>query len=256
MAWTKKIKKTAGKVTTAAKKRYGIGKGRGGFKFTQVAKDLEMIKSRLNVEKKFKDILDIDDNVGQSDGTAGGLAWVDVTPILTQGVQEQGRVGNSIRATGMVLHIAARGQVNSHKRRLKIILVRSRTGESIGQIESDLFDANPLTGNIDYYSNRNYSGMKGPHKILATKYMNVIPHNDSSVGFQAGKFSFKLNDVIRYDTNAATAPQDFQYYVMIYSDFGNRSTTVNGSANPGLLEPGTSSGVALRMSTRMWYVDN
>ena len=97
MAYTRKIKKAVGKVSTAAKKRYGIGKGRGGFKFTQVAKDLEMIKSRLNAEKKFKDMIDIADSVGQIDGAAtGGLALFDVTPELTQGVQESGRIGNSI----------------------------------------------------------------------------------------------------------------------------------------------------------------
>lgn len=254
MAWTKKIKKTAGKVTTAAKKRYGIGKGRGGFKFSQVAKDLEMIKSRLNTEKKFKDQIDIEDSVGQVDGNGAGWAYIDATPYLTQGVQENARVGNSIRATGLVLNVAARGQINAHKRRLKICLVRSRAFALSGT-EQEVWNANPLTGLIDYYSERNYSGMKGAHKILATKYVNVIPHNDSSTGFACTKMAVKLNDIIRWDTNADTSPQEFRYHIFVFSDFGNRSLST-ASTNPGVLEQGSGSGVALRMSTRVWYVDN
>lgn len=259
MAWTKKIKKTAGKVSTAAKKRYGIGKGRGGFKFSQVAKDLEMIKSRLNVEKKFVDRTDFEGSVGQVDGNALGYAVFDVSPIIAQGVGESYRVGNSIKATGMVLNLACRGQINAHKRKLKIMLIRSRTSDFLtsgtGPIMEDLFNANPLTGLIDYYSERNYSGMKSPHKILATKYINVIPHNDSSTGFAAGKLAAKLNDIVRYDNDATLIPQDFQYWVVVMSDFGNRSLTTP-STNTGVLEQGAGSGVALRMSSRMWYVDN
>lgn len=258
MAWTKKFKKTAGKVSTAAKKRYGIGKGRGGFKFSQVAKDLEMIKSRLNVEKKFHDKADFEDSVGQVDGNAVGYALFDVTPYLTQGVGESQRVGNSIKATGMVLNMACRGQINAHKRKVKVMLIRSKTSDFVGGtggILADLFNVNPLTGLIDFYSERNYSGMKGSHKILATKYINVIPHNDSSTGFACGKLAVKLNDVIRYDSDIQNIPQDFQYHVIVMSDFGNRSLSTT-STIAGVLEQGASSGVALRMSSRMWYVDN
>lgn len=256
MAYTRKIKKAVGKVSTAAKKRYGIGKGRGGFKFTQVAKDLEMIKSRLNAEKKFKDMIDISDSVGQIDGVAtGGLALFDVTPELTQGVQESGRIGNSIRATGFVLNVAARGQINAHKRILKIMLIRSRSSDSIGNIENDLFDPNPLTGLRDFYSERNYSGSKGPHQIIATKYVKVQPNNDSSTGFACAKMAVKLNDIIRWDTNAATRPQDFQYHIMVMCDHGNKNLTIPTS-NPGVLEQGAGTGVALRMAARVWYVDN
>lgn len=258
MAYTKKIKKAVGKVSTAAKKRYGIGKGRGGFKFTQVAKDLEMIKSRLNVEKKFKDEIDISASVGQCDGNNFGGAVFDTTPILTQGVQESGRIGNSIRATGFVLNMACRGQVNAHKRILKVMLVRSRASDApfgAGGIIDDLFNVNPLTGLVDFYSERNYSGSKGPHQILATKYVKVAPNNDSSTGYACAKMAVKLNDVIRWDTNAATSPQDFKYHIIILADFGNRSLSTP-STNPGILEQGSSTGVALRMSTRIWYVDN
>ena len=162
MAYTKKFKKAVGKVSTAAKKRYGIGKGRGGFKFSQVAKDLEMIKSRLNVEKKFVDRADFEDSVGQVDHNALGYAVFDVSPIIAQGVGESYRVGNSIKATGMVLNFACRGQINAHKRKLKIMLIRSRTSDFLstgtGPIIEDLFNPNPLTGLIDYYSERNYAG--------------------------------------------------------------------------------------------------
>lgn len=258
MAYTKKIKKAVGKVTTAAKKRYGIGKGRGGFKFTQVAKDLEMIKSRLNVEKKFKDTIDIEGSVGQCDGALNGFDIFDVTPDIVQGVQENARVGNSIKATGFVLNVAARGQINAHKRILKIMLIRSKTSDTMGGaggIVDDLFNANPLNGLVDFYSERNYSGMKGSHKILATKYVKVAPHNDSSTGFAAAKMAVKLNDIIRFNANADTRPQDFSYHILVMSDFGNKSLTTP-STNPGVLEQGSGTGVALRMSSRLWYVDN
>ena len=56
------FKKSFKKATAYAKKktfgskgitgRYGIGKGKGGLNITTIARDLQMVKERLNVEKK------------------------------------------------------------------------------------------------------------------------------------------------------------------------------------------------------------
>ena len=65
--------------TGGAKRRYGIGKGKGGFKFAKLAADLEMVKSRLNVEKKHKDVDVVTSSVAQANQDSDGYTLLDVT---------------------------------------------------------------------------------------------------------------------------------------------------------------------------------
>ena len=103
MGWKDTARKAERKVfgKGGAKRRYGIGKGKGGFKLMKLAQDLEMVKNRLNVEKKHKDVDVATGSAGQVYENAEGAAIWDVTPNISQGTDSDERVGNSLKLTGM-----------------------------------------------------------------------------------------------------------------------------------------------------------
>jgi len=258
MAFYKKFKKTTGKASTAVKKRYGIGKGRGGFKISQVAKDVEMIKSRLNVEKKFIDQDLVNDaTVGQSNDESYGYYIADVTPEMSQGVGENNRIGNSIKLTGMVIRANFRQQSSSGKRIAKVCLIRSKTQDAGNDVVNDLFDNNPLTGFVDFHSPMNYAGMRGrasSHQIVATRYVKIESSNDEDA-VATLKMPVKLNDLLRFSSNSDTSPEDCRYKLVIFLDYGNRNI-LSSTSNLGCVIPGVATGAILNHQVRAWYVDN
>lgn len=257
MAFYRKFKKSTKKMSTAAKKRYGIGKGRGGFKFTQVAKDLEMLKSRLNVEKKYLDQDVVKEvTIGQSNDEFAGYHHQDITPIMSQGTGESARIGNSIKATGMVIRMGLRQQSSTGKRIAKVCVVRSLSEDT--NPANDLWDANPLTNFVDFHSPRNYTGSRGKdstHKIIATKYVKLEDTGSAYDGVANMKLAIKLNDIVRYTADTSTTPEDFRYHLFVFLDYGN-CNTLNTTSNDGCLIGGTATGALLQHQVRLWYVDN
>lgn len=67
---------------------------------SRIAKDVMMIKSRLNVEKRFR-LGDVQTaNVAQMNFNALGFETHDLTPLWSQGLTESNRIGNSLKLTG------------------------------------------------------------------------------------------------------------------------------------------------------------
>lgn len=258
MAWTKKFKKTTGKMSTAVKKRYGIGKGRGGFKFQKLAKDLAEVKSRLNVEKKFLDQdLYNGQTVGQSRDENPGEWHADLTPQISQGVGENNRIGNSIKATGMVVRMNFRQQANAGKRIAKICIVRS-TDTGLNNPVGQIWDPNPLTGFIDFHSPRNYSSIRqgdDTHKLIATRYVSIKDTGGGEDAVASLKFALKLNDVIRYPTDGSTTPDGIRYHMYVFLDYGN-ADILQSTSNAGCMIGGVATGAMFNQQVRLWYVDN
>lgn len=259
------FKKFTKKASTAVKKRYGIGKGRGGFKFSKLAKDMEYVKSRLNVEKKFIDVASATATVGQVDINAQGYYANYLIPSIVQGNGENQRNGNSLKATGLIVKMNMIKQVNADgPRRLKIMIVKSTGSYALTSptgIVDKLFDINPLTGVRDYHSNLDYTQLKdGRHKIIASR--NVYLKSNSSDTSdsvweretKALSIPVKINDVWRYESNGATLPENCTYTIVILADNGNRGGT--SSSIVGLFVPTNESGIEFKHHFRWWYVDN
>ena len=98
MGFGKWVKKKSAQATKSAGKRYGMSYGRKGFRMSKnslskVAKDVMMIKSQLNVEKKYVDTAEVvKGSVGQVKINDQGFLALDLTPTITQGVAESPRV--------------------------------------------------------------------------------------------------------------------------------------------------------------------
>lgn len=252
-----------------AKRRYGIGKGKGGFKFAKLAADLEMVKSRLNVEKKHKDRAFAPTTVGQIYTNADGAISFDVTPEISQGTDSDERVGNSLKFTGLSLPIQFSQQVNTlGDRKVRITLLRVRSaddGVSGTEAINAVWDVNPLTSVRDYNAPRAYRNSKTDGISIVrsstcfVKGPTLDTGSDGSIGNREMnpkdlKFNVKLQDILRYAASSDTEPEGIRYYLVIQCDVGNSSGTNSTLAGTPITD--NSSGLQVRVAQRNWWVDN
>lgn len=259
-----KMKKYAKKATKAAGKRYEMSYGRRGLRMSKhslakIVKDVEMVKSRLNVEKKFIEGTITDGLVGQANVLAPGYFTSTLTPLIAQGDTENQRNGSSVKLTGLHLQLQMVGQTNTVTRRKFKACIVSSTDTSVTNVINDLWDVNPLTGFVDYFSNLNYSNQKRAHKIERTVYFNT---GNSGADAQAGapwapkvvkKISHKFDTVTRFEGTSST-PKDMNYFLIIFCDTGNVGSST--SPNSGVMIPELFTGMSLQEYFRWWYVDN
>lgn len=270
MAFGKWVKKKSAQATKAVGKRYGISYGRKGVRasknsMSKIAKDVMMIKSQLNVEKKYKDFDEvIKGGVAQVDGNSQGYLVFDCLPLITQGVGESERVGNSLKATGLVIKMNIAKQIGAGgPRRLKIHVVKCLdTAITQSGVADSILDVNPISGVRDYHSNLDYTQFKdGRLKIIRTAYAYLGSNYDNSTNTPAAEaataaktIAIKLNDVLRYATNGSSFPENVRYFVVITCDNGNRSGTASTLST--IFAPDANSGCLVNAHSRFWYVDN
>jgi len=275
MAWKKTARQVEKKVfgTGGFKRRYGIGKGKGGIKLSTIAKDLEMVKSRLNAEKKEKREVEITSGkVGQVFNDLNGYWFQDITPTLGQGTGADERIGNSLKMTGVNLNFQFIGQSNTLTgRKIKIGLYRVRN-PSLGptdastDITTDVFDSNPLTGLFDYNCARAYRNSKNDGIACIREKTVYLPKTQMGVGssnlveqdyeraYKTMNFPVKLNDLLRYEQDNDNLPNGFRYVIIVRADVGNTGPTQSNIQN--IPVPTPNSGANFRMGQRWWYVDN
>lgn len=264
MGFMRTAKKYVKKGTRAAGKRYGVSYGRRGLRMgahslPKIMKDLKEVKSRLNVEKKFIQGNITSGLVAQIAGNDPGYFTSNITPLITPGTGENQRVGGSIKLTGLHIQYQFQGQSDCYQgRALKIHIVKS-TDSSVTNVINDLWDANPLTGLRDYYSNRNYSNNPSAHKVIRTSYCKMPQKQVLSgtiAGFNAQKHTtvgMKMQQITRFE-GTGTQPKDTYYWVVIFCDGGNFSGS--NSSNLGVMTPEDNTGLNLQEYFRWWYVDN
>jgi hypothetical protein len=269
MAIGKWAKKKSAQATKAVGKRYGVSYGRRGVRFSKnsmskIAKDVMMIKSQLNVEKKHKDTFERSDGaIGQVNVNADGSDNFEITPDILQGVEENERVGNSLKATGMVLKFSMLKQNQAEgDRRVRIYVVRTMDiSLSSDDVHNRILDINPFVPVRDYNSNLDYTQIKDSRiKIIATKnvYFSRNGADGLNISNEQGTKSItipvKLNDVLRYENNNASKPANVKFHVVCVADNGNSGAT--DSSVLGVYVPQNSSGIAFKCHSRFWYVDN
>jgi len=275
MAYKKTARQVEKKVfgTGGFKRRYGIGKGKGGIKIDAIAKDLMMIKSRLNSEKKEKREVEITSGkVAQVFNDLNGYWFQDITPTLGQGTGADERVGNSLKMTGCNFNFQFIGQQNTLTgRKIKIGLYRVRD-PSLGpsdystDVTTDVFDANPLTGLLDYNAARAYRNSKNDGIACIREKTVYLPkiqqlgtssdraNLDYEKAYKTVNFPVKLNDLIRYEQDNDNLPNGFRYVILVRADVGNSGSISSNIQNIPVTS--SSSGVDFRMGQRWWYVDN
>ena len=276
MAYKKTARQVEKKVfgTGGFKRRYGIGKGKGGFKLATLAKDLEMVKSRLNAEKKeIREVEITGGSVGQVFNSGNGYWFQDITPTLGQGTGADERIGNSLKMTGCNLNFQFMGQDQTLTgRKIKIGLYRVRDpslgpSDASADITADVFDANPLTGLYDFNAAKAYRSSKNDgiacirEKTIYLPKVEILSrggadaaNQDIEKAYKTLNFPVKLNDMIRYETNNDVLPNGYRYVILLRVDSGNSGPVASNIQN--IANTTRESGVQVRMGQRWWYVDN
>lgn len=243
--------------------RPGFTKGMGNL-----IKDVEMIKSRLNVEKKHNEVDVSTFNIGQVDVNADGYGIQDVTPFMSRGTTSSQRIGDSLKLTGMSFPISFTGQQQClGGRRVRITLLRvtsADNGVSTTGAISQVWDQNPLTGVLDYNAPRRYRNSKTDGITVVrsmTCYIKApsVDANgslqDSEANVKTIRFSVKADQLLRFDENVhPSLPVGIKYFLVFQCDSGNRGTGTTSTLDVPVKSGST--GLTVRLAQRFWWVDN
>ena len=270
------FKKTApvGKFMKRTVKYTGKGLTTAG-KIAALSRDIALIKGMaavgvkgLNSEKKYKDRDVINGHFGQVNNDANGIYMIDVTPDISQGLDGDERIGNSLKLTGMSFPIQFDGMgLTLSTRKIKVMLVKVNSADNgVTETEAinDLYDVNPINGIIDMNSPRAYRTHKHDGvKVIRSKTYVLPKIADNS--FQEGsvsevekasfmaKFNVKMNEILRYNVGTDTKPDGCRYYMYFFADKGNVGDTTSTLDVP---IQGTSTGVGFKLGQRSWWIDN
>lgn len=259
MAIKKFVKKTAKKVWKGVKTATGNRYGRGMKQIVskglpQMARDINNLKTLLNVEKKQKENT-YSSICGQVNADSNGAYVVDITPIFSQNVTYTGRTGRSVKLTGATLHWQFQEQTAQLVRmKVKIHIIRIIGNPFTTSPLTEYFDVNPLTSLVDYYSDRNPQNFK-QFKTLATRTLTMYPDQMTTTGrCITSKIHLKLNHHIKYG-NDADGIVDGQIYALVVCENGNCNfTTASTKTEIPITAPNT--GLQVRMYSRFYAVDN
>ncbi len=245
---------------------YRVGAVKG---LQNLAKDVEMIKSRLNVEKKNKNADVVTSSIGQANQNTDGIQVWDVTPSIANGTLGNERVGNSLKLTGMSFPLQFTQQVScfgDRKVRCTLLKVLSAdNGVSGSEACDDYWDPNPLTGLRDFnapkaYRNRSTDGIKAIRSqtihVPGIKTDNATSGtvDNTEVNPKNYTFNVKLQDILRYSSSSSATPDGVRYYFVIQVDAGNFSASNTTSLDIPITT--NSTGLVARVAQRAWYVDN
>lgn len=238
----------------------------------QLAREVRGIKARQNVEKKHKEAIltGADDeafHVGQVNDDFDGSYGVDVTPAITQGIQHDQRVGNSLKLTG----IAFKYQINAmehcqQKMKVKLTLVKISSPDiasvSTAEVINMMYDVNPLTNVRDTNAPLNYATLKQNGIKIIRTHTCYLPAQETSVqgGFHEYKahktssFSVAMQDIVRFASASATTPEGHRYMMIFQADTGNWGANNSTKADIPITKAQT--GANIRMHAKYWWVDN
>lgn len=223
------------------------------------------IKSKQNNEKNYVDTDVLTGAFGQVSANADMAFGISLIPSISQGDGQGNRHGNSLKLTGMSIPLQFSGMSaceGPRKIRVSLLKVMSAdNGVTSSEAISHYWDVNPLTGLRDYNCPRNYrnGGHDGITCVRSQTYYLKPPSSitgtvDKEKSIITAKFNVKLDQVLRYHTNADTAPLGIAYFLCFQADSGNANTGTASTLDVPVKEINT--GIEVRIANRFWYVDN
>lgn len=237
-------------------KAYGAVKGYG---LNNIVKDVMMLKSLINVEKKRIDtkICNVTP-FGQCNINADAYLYGDITPAIVQGLGVAERTGGSVKLTSMSFNFQAISQVNLQtalKFKVWIVRLKDASTEALTTIANQLLVPNVFSGRIDYNSERNPDYFNNFQVLACRKYkINADNFATQANRFVDGGINLKLNHHVRWDGNGNVCTQG-QIVMFITADTGNMNTGT-ASTLTNIANPGVSTGAVITVQTKYFYVDN
>lgn len=254
------VRRYAQKAGSALKKRYFKGKGYSQPKLVQMAKDVSVLKSMLNAEKKRLEVTISDGTVGQVNGNSSGHYLYDLTPVVAQGTGYNQKTGNSFKwhSTFLDFQFIAQSAL-SNRTRLKIELVKvvGQPFSTVSDILAKYIEPTAFTSGTVYDLNspRDPDYFKN-YVVLKRKYVTINAETVSSqLQMARVKMGLKLkNHHVRTDNNTATVTMG-QIFMIITADNGNVSTGT-ASTITGIPNTAINTGITFRSEFTYYFYDN
>lgn len=256
------LKKQAKRAGKAVVKRYWDK----GPNLGNITKDVMLLKSIINAEKKH-DINTVNTQlVGQVNENGGAYLIYDMTPNPVHSFTSEGRMGNSIKLMSAYCRFQLWGQGNNQKQttiRYHLVEVKGRPYTTIADAATDFLDNSPfVTGStsaiLDNFSKRNQS-----------RYSNFRVHRTGKIKLDrrevAGSTTTQTH-VLKHRYNKgkghhikwainSTDLTSGQIFLLITTDNGNTHAT-NVSTCGGIVESAAATGVAVNYTMNQYYFDN
>ena len=231
-----------------AKKRYFKGKGYSTPKIGTMAKDLANLKKMINAEKQnVESVSTTEYNLAQYNGvSSNGGRVIDIMPIVSQGVSEDQRKGDSLKVCSwcLKLQVYNNGNLTLSGNNYKFYVLRQPTNPvPTTNTFAQFLETNPFSGVSDYYSSRNYEHFKD-WVVMAT-CSGKLKANESGDANQGSKTNVhtvarKQEFHIRYDKGTTDIINNPIYLVALSSD-GDRNT---------------SNKIMFKFAMKVYYYDN
>lgn len=262
MPFLKKARKAVRKVGRKIRRRYPVKKHpyRAAFR---MYRDIEMLKSFVNAEKKNFNISSGTNPVGQVNANFPGAYKADITPQIANGTGESNRTGDSVKLSTAVLSFQMKQQNNNTQgcRFIVELFQVLGTPQDIATAFDQLYKPNPwITGaDIRDYSSLPDGDFRQQYRKILSRKMYVKP--DTTGGSQqlysTYKFPIKFGRYgqhIKYDTGTTTVASG-QIIMVVRADSGNSSSTT-ASTLANIVTGTTSTGGSMSWSITYYYFDN
>lgn len=234
------LKKTYRKVRNMAKKRYSNR--------SNIAKDVAMLKSLVNVEKKRVDkTISVPQVFGQRNGSADGFHCNVITPVIPQGLTGSTRNGNSVKLTSGVLDFAIYQQgntINNLKIKLWILCRPDNAGGYSAVNTADQFlEPNKFSTFRDFYSNRDPEYFS-EFRVIKSMTMELKQDSISSATqYIQKKVPLRFNHHLKYNQDGSTQTTKNEFYIL-------------ATASEGNVDASFATGCAIQYNMRWYYTDN
>lgn len=241
---------------------------KGNVSLTRVIKDVNILKSVVNAEKKrFHVTTSSAQQFGQVGGNASGHYIADITPLVPQGSGNAQRNGSSIKPHSMYAEFQMFHQPSTVAKQKIVIEVFRVLGiplSSMTTAAGQIFNPNQFVYNqnasnpyiIDLQSSRDQDYFKD-FQLLARKTITLDP--DQFTGQSVVKYvklgmKFKNEFHIKYNDDTTT-PTSGQIIMTIRCDNGNANGST-ASTLTGIPITSVNTGVYMNYDITYYYYDN
>jgi len=226
MAFKKYAKKQVKRAVKFAKKRY-VKKGMP--RMANIYRDVKMLKSLINIEKKRFDVTQaVPGILGQYNTQTGlnsGQFFTDITPRPPQGVGQGARIGNSLKVVSAMVDMQFAQQataINDNKIKWFMVMVKDNSDlPTIGDSITRFFEKNPFSSVNDYYSSRDPEYFTN-YRVIKTGIVNLRQDNISGgVSYVQQKCPLKLNFHLKFNTDASVTTTKNQILLFAVASSGD-----------------------------------
>lgn len=244
------VNKFVKRVGRQAKKRFvrkGMKTNLRNLNYSQIAKDVKMLKGLVNAEKQNADFtIAAPVRFALSDGAGGtGAQIFSIHPTIAQGISEDHRKGDTYKVCSMLLQMRITYDQTLQDLNWKMYIVRKPDQVFTPSLTTELpnfLEPNPFTGVIDYNSLRNYQQFKD-YVVLKQMSGKLRACDNSSLNSQVSKqikVPLKLNFHTRYNKGTTNILANELFCILVADD-----KAINAVSSP-----------EFECHNRIWYYDN